>query len=432
MSVAPVAEQVDDHVLAEVEQELGGEAHHGHHGFGIVAVHVHDRQLDHLAHVGAVGPRARAGRVGGEADLVVDDQVERAARVVARELGEHQRLGHEALARERGVAVQEQAHHAAARLVVAQVLLRAHLAEHDRIDGLEVRGIRREREVELAVAHDPVGRRAHVVLDVARAVVVVGGGAAAELGEDRAIGLVHHVREHVQAPAVRHADRDLLHAELGRAPHDLLERRDRRFGAVEAEALGADPLAVDEALERLGRGEVVEDLDLALALEHHLVLDALDALLDPRALRGILDVHVLDADDAAVDAAQRADDLAQRRLLEAELAAEEDRAIEVFFAEAVGGRLELGVAPDRLQVERVEPRGEVAARAVGVDQRHRLDRIERGGARGRGARGGRARPPAGDAAPARRSRWASAPASSAPKKSRQEASTASGRLRQAR
>src|SRR5262249_57002048 len=135
------------------------------------------------------------------------------------------------------------------------------------------------------------------------------------------------------------ADRDLLHPELRRAAHDLLERRDRGIGTVEAEALGAHPLAVDEALEGLGRGQVIEDLDLALALEHHLVLDALDALLDPLALRGILDVHVLDADDPAVDAPQRADDLAQRGLLEAELAAEEDRPIEVGFCEAIGARL---------------------------------------------------------------------------------------------
>ena len=183
---------------------------------------------------------------------------------------------------------------------------------------------------------------------------------------------------------MRHADRDLLDAELGRAAHDLLERGNRRLRAVEPEALGADPLAVDEALERLGLREVVEDLELALALEHGAVLRAFDALLDPAALRRILDVHVLDADDAAVDAAQVRDHLAQRRLVEAELAAEEDRPVEIGLREAEGLRIELGMAADRLQAERVEASGEVAPGAIGVDQRHRADRVERGRARALG------------------------------------------------
>src|SRR5919198_164427 len=37
-------------------------------------------------------------------------------------------------------------------------------------------------------------------------------GAIAELGEDLAHRLPEHVREHVEAPSVRHADGDVLHA----------------------------------------------------------------------------------------------------------------------------------------------------------------------------------------------------------------------------
>ena len=231
-----------------------------------------------------------------------------------------------------------------------------------------------------------------------------------------------------------HADHDLLDAELGRAPHDLLECGDRGFGAVEAEPLRADPLAVDEALQRLGGREVVEDLDLALALQHESVLSSLNALLDPRALRRILDVHVLDADDAAVDSPQRADDLSQRRLVEAELAAEEDMAVEVGFAEAVGARLELGVARNRLQAERVEARGEVGAGAVGVDQRHRLDRVECGGAHGVSGCG--ARPDRGRCLAGRRAREAIEVGPGLPRRARRRSparrSTAVGWPRQAR
>ena len=80
---APVAEHVDDHrpleLLPVFGRHLGGE----HHRFRIVAVDVEDQRLDHLGDVGRIGRRARVARIGGEADLVVDDEMDRAAGAVA-------------------------------------------------------------------------------------------------------------------------------------------------------------------------------------------------------------------------------------------------------------------------------------------------------------------------------------------------------------
>ena len=56
------------------------------HGFRVLAVDVEDRRLDHLGDVGAVLRRAGVARGGGEADLVVDDDVDRAAGRVAGEV----------------------------------------------------------------------------------------------------------------------------------------------------------------------------------------------------------------------------------------------------------------------------------------------------------------------------------------------------------
>jgi hypothetical protein len=53
------------------------------------------------------------------------------------------------------------------------------------------------------------------------------------------VGLAHDLGEDVQPAAVGHAEDDLADAELAAALDDLLERRDQRLGAVEAEALGA-------------------------------------------------------------------------------------------------------------------------------------------------------------------------------------------------
>ena len=74
-----------------------------------------------------------------------------------------------------------------------------------------------------------------------------------------------HLGEHVEAAAMRHAEDDLLHAELAAALDDLLERRDHRLAAVEAEALGAGVFDVEELLEALGLDQLVEDGALAFA-----------------------------------------------------------------------------------------------------------------------------------------------------------------------
>jgi hypothetical protein len=65
--------------LAVLERQLG----HPHAGLGVVAVHVEDRRLHHLGHIGAVLRLTGESGAGGEADLVVDDQVDGAAHPVA-------------------------------------------------------------------------------------------------------------------------------------------------------------------------------------------------------------------------------------------------------------------------------------------------------------------------------------------------------------
>ena len=70
-----------------------------------------------------------------------------------------------------------------------------------------------------------------------------------------------------------------------------------------------DVLRGEELLERLGGVEPLEDV--ALLVGRRAVVDALDLLLDPALLLRLLDVHVLDADRAAVGVAQDAEDVAE-------------------------------------------------------------------------------------------------------------------------
>src|SRR3546814_7354501 len=95
----------------------------------------------------------------------------------------------------------------------------------------------------------PIGRGAEMIFDVARTADILGvGRAAREFVEDRAIGLAHHVGEHVEPAAMRHAEHDLAHAVLAAVFDHAFERGDHALAAIEAEALGADVFLAEELL----------------------------------------------------------------------------------------------------------------------------------------------------------------------------------------
>ena len=83
-----------------------------------------------------------------------------------------------------------------------------------------------------------------------------------------AVRLADDVGQHVEPAAVRHADDDLVQPSCGGglAEHRV-EQRDDRLAALEREPLLADVLGLQERLERLGRVEPAEDVQLLLAVE---------------------------------------------------------------------------------------------------------------------------------------------------------------------
>ena len=170
VAVAPVADQVDDHVLVEPLPVGVGQPGHPHAGLGVVAVDVEDRRLDDLGHVGRVEARPGGLGRGGEPDLVVDHDVDGAADPVALDVAHVERLGHHALAGEGGVAVHEDGQHRVGLGVVDLVLVGPHHALDHRVDGLEVAGVGGQLDLD-AVAGPALelADLAEVVLHVARA-----------------------------------------------------------------------------------------------------------------------------------------------------------------------------------------------------------------------------------------------------------------------
>ena len=200
--------------VREAQAELGAEPRREHHRLRVVAVHVQDRRLHRLGDVGAVEAGIGVRRHGGEADLVVGDDVDRAAGAVADELAHRHGLVDHALAGEGGVAVQQDAHHGAAALGVARhVLPRAHLADHHRVHRLQVAGFGCSERCTIRPAIS-------MSVEVPRwyftspEPCTSSGLAPTPLNSAKTCGegLLHHVDQHVQPAAMRHADGDLLHA----------------------------------------------------------------------------------------------------------------------------------------------------------------------------------------------------------------------------
>ena len=134
-----------------------------------------------------------------------------------------------------------------------------------------------------------------------------------------------------------------------------VQRRDGDFAALQAEALGGDVALLAERLEPFGLGQLLQDGALFVGVERGQPRRALDPALDPGFLLGVLDVHELDADRAAIGLPQDLHDLPQRRGFAAQHVVDEDRLVHVGVGEAVGRRIKLGVRGGDDQAQRIEP-----------------------------------------------------------------------------
>ena len=169
-------------VATELERFSGNT----HDRLGVVAVDVEDRCLNSPSDVGGVDARARGGWGGGEAHLVVDDDVHGATGPVAAQLRELEGLGDDTLTGECGVAVHQDGQHGETGLTKAeQVLLGAGKPLENGADCLEVAGVRYERHIDgRSVRRCERALGAEVVLHVTGTLNGLEVEVALELAED--------------------------------------------------------------------------------------------------------------------------------------------------------------------------------------------------------------------------------------------------------
>ena len=204
-----------------------------------------------------------------------------------------------------------------------------------------------------------------MILHVTRAVHGPRVLRALELAEDLAVGLTRDVRQHVEATPMGHADRDLVEPRLGGSLQQGVEERDRGLSALETEALLTDVLGLEERLESLGLVEFGEHAHLRIMGGFR--VRNLHMALDPTALRRVLDMHVFDADRAAIRIPQHPDDLAQERCPASRETAYDEFAVKVPEGEPVARDFEVGMRA-LLIFERVDICHEMAAYPERIDQ----------------------------------------------------------------
>ena len=113
-------------------------------------------------------------RHGGEADLIIGDDMQRAAGAIANQLAHRQRFINHALSGKGGIAMQQNAHHRTSALdVAAHILTRAHLACHHWVNRFQMRRIGLQRKVNLVPGNIDIGAGTQMVFHIARAFDVV-------------------------------------------------------------------------------------------------------------------------------------------------------------------------------------------------------------------------------------------------------------------
>lgn len=369
VAVPAVADHVHHHVPVELLPESKRQFHCVDHGLRVVPVHVEDGRLDHLGHVGGIVAGVGLPGQGSEPDLVVDDQVNGPARGVPIELGEVQRLGHEALARKGGVPVDQQGQDLGPRFqVLALPLLGPCPSLDDRIDCLEMTRVRCEGDVNaLAVGIHVVRGEAAMVLDVAVPPDRVGQKIPVELREELRVGLVEDVCQHVQPTPVCHAHDDLIHADPRSQLDQFTEARDQGLCALDGEPLLAQVSAVREVLEQLGIDQPPQDVHFSFPAERGPVAHRFHLGLKPPSDAHVLDVQVFDADRTAVGISQDGDDFPQFGPLGTSEMTGVEHPIQIRFGETEFLELELGVARTVVP-QGVELGNDVSLVPVVVDQ----------------------------------------------------------------
>ena len=263
VAMLPVAYQVNYHVVLELGTPVGRELADKVDSLDVVSIDVEDGGVNGLGNVSAVGGGTSETGIGGESNLVVDDQVDGAAGGIRGERVHAETLVDDTLCGKSGVAVQEDTHCGAVRLLVVVVVLDGTgLSEHNRILGFQMGRVGDQGQLHaLPRGSRPFKVHTKMVLDVARA-LFLGSRRAGELAEDRLVGFPDDVAENVEPTTMGHADDDVLDSVVDTAVDEGLHSGNQSLASFQTEALVVGVFRRKERFEAGAPDQTIEDTAL--------------------------------------------------------------------------------------------------------------------------------------------------------------------------
>src|SRR6266436_1125932 len=269
VSPAAITYQVDKDIFMKLVAVGMSHTHRHQRSIWIIGIHMDNGDFKTFRQVARKVRGAIIPWLGRKAKLVVHNDMDGPAYRVALQVPQVQGLSDYPLAREGCISMNKQ------RQRVIHILLRAsgviscflrgscHTFNHG-VHELQVAGIGRKRDLQLycsSLSQDMFG--AQVIFDIAGIAKTKAVGERnpflvfhmPKLAEDCGVGLLKHMREHVQASSMRHAYNHLAGPGFNSAPDDFIQHRHQYIGPLEREAFLAGVGLVQEALKRLNLGE---------------------------------------------------------------------------------------------------------------------------------------------------------------------------------
>ena len=310
VTVTPVTHQIDHHVFFEQHAVFQRQPGYRHHRFRVIAVDMKNRRIHHFGDIAAIHGRARiALQAGGKPDLVVDNNVYGAVGGITARLRHLQGFHHHALPGKSRIAVYLHRNHFVAFAVAAAILTRAHRAFDHRADDFQMRGVERQRQMHRPAGGVHVGSKTLVVFDIAgqRFHIL----RAFELTEQLRRFFAEYVDQHIQPPAVRHADDHFLDAAFTGAHYQLIQQWNQGLAAFQRKAFLANIFSVQKFFQPFGDGQLLQDVDFFQLAERVLATRGFQLMLQPAFFFGFDDVHVFHAHRTAIGGLQNGVDIAQ-------------------------------------------------------------------------------------------------------------------------
>jgi len=315
VAVLSVAVEVNDNIVLELGAPIGSKLADKVDSLDIISINVENRSVDGLGNIGTVGGRSGESRIGGETNLVVDDEVNGTTGRKGGERVEAETLVDDTLGSKGGITVKENTHGGAVSLLIVVVVLdSAGLAQDDGILSLEMRRVGDQRKLNtLAGGSGTLEVHTKMVLDVTRS-LILGTVCTSELAENRLVGLSDDVGENIETTTVRHTDDNVLDTIVDTAVNESLHTRDKGLTTLETESLVVGVLGGQERLEAGTPDKSVKNTALLIDRVLERSRD-LKTFTEPVALVTVRDMNKLNTERTAVDSLASIDNLTESHLL---------------------------------------------------------------------------------------------------------------------